>query len=781
MKKKIYLHYEPHNHPESCYTKVYLVDVRNVKSIEEMVENFFKKVSQRQIELTGSNYALVNENGREVSLTYFHEEVEDAQDFFLCLLPGQKAEVKSSSGATSHCPGTTTTTPASSAGTASASGITTSAPLAKASSSTAPTTVTTDGLPSESDLMQVENYVKNKAYKKARQLLDQWLPQQSGKSNINAMASVNKDSQQQPVVLNKELQCLVIRMKIDLYAGRYDQVIRNGQLAIKKYRGQAIAFYQLLAQAYNAKEDYDEAAQSMDEALTLWSSSPQARKVLPAQERSDDHYFDLVAEYANYLFDAGAHGEAANKVNEVMSLPKAESHLGLLTAYGRFALQYNKINDACNAIMKVIAAMATKPLKDQPEKSRKFLADFFATPGAIESFQSKLPNGRGAAEIFAYLGSSIKDFSRFEPAIRLYHLALSNEDRAGGQKASYVLNLAHVLEMAGRLEQALQEIQAFWGTQPTYTVGGVSNKSLLQASKGEDGSEPLTLQWVVTGSKGEGYAIVASSSLEEQQGEKKVNYTPSELDWLAVGALAVKLLFLLNKQDYLPSLIVLLEGVRRKSQVALHETNLRNEMAYYTHVVRMICFYDGVRDDPSLHVYFSEERRSKSTGVIYVCGDSHCLSPAYATLALSRSSRVVTLVPKLVTGVKIWHLRDGCTFHPKSCFFQSLYALPQGSEVILILGEIDCREGLLVAVEKDIYVDLEDAVKNLVQRYLVVLKNLRKKKQFKVIWYSSLEVNNSSHYDVCVDCISYGFMLWHQCFPRLVQSSCCSTITYTRL
>jgi hypothetical protein len=63
-------------------------------------------------------------------------------------------------------------------------------------------------------------------------------------------------------------------------------------------------------------------------------------------------------------------------------------------------------------------------------------------------------------------------------------------------------------------------------------------------------------------------------------------------------------------------------------------------------------------------------------------------------------------------GVKHWHLRPESTFYPKNNFFNSLKSIPDGSDVIFILGEIDCREGLLLALERDKYSTIQDGKKS---------------------------------------------------------------------
>jgi hypothetical protein len=52
--------------------------------------------------------------------------------------------------------------------------------------------------------------------------------------------------------------------------------------------------------------------------------------------------------------------------------------------------------------------------------------------------------------------------------------------------------------------------------------------------------------------------------------------------------------------------------------------------------------------------------------------------------------------------------------------------------VIFILGEIDCREGICSAVERDYYETIEEAIVATIQLFIKVLKDLKKTRKFKV-------------------------------------------------
>jgi tetratricopeptide (TPR) repeat protein len=684
--QKIYLHFEADDN--RCLTKVYRLDLSDLNIVSSTFQDFVSKVTSTFQDLVNANFALSNQRGKIISFSALAEEIEDGNDFFLALRPGQK-EVQSSSGATS------------------ATIVSTSQQSAIA---------IPNKLPSNEDIKRVEEYLAAKSLQKARLLLQNWLPtlRSSGETK-------------------EEMFCLRVSMLIDVAAQRFDSAVATGQYGVRKYKSTGIELYYLLAQAYMGREDYDEAVQCMESALKLWNV-PAAKKLLPSSKRNDAFYLELVAYMADCLFSAGQHMEAADQVNQVMGLPGAEDNLSILVAYSRFALQYNKLSDALNAVMKVIVSIGTKDPKQQPANARKLLADFFSAKGAIALFQSKLPSAsKGSGEVYGYLGSTVKDFSRFDAAVSLYELALQSD----GSNASFILNLAHIIEMKADLTGALKEIVAFCRRNPSLGVN-TSAKSgasltcaefadlLCNESAAINFSNSCTMNWVA-GDESHAEIVLGDGSIDAVN-VGSVLYTQKEIDLLAVFALATKLLYLMDKRAYLPAIIQKVELVRRQSQKRLHETNVRNELAYYQDIAQIVCcYYNG-----SAQPYFRWPAvTSSTTKPIYVCGDSHSLSAAWAELNVKGELR--KLVPKLVTGLKQWHLRDASTFHPKQVFNNSVASMPDRAEVVMLVGEIDCREGLLLAVEKDCYENLEIAIQKTIAIFVKVLQQLRKKRGFKVL------------------------------------------------
>ena len=113
---------------------------------------------------------------------------------------------------------------------------------------------------------------------------------------------------------------------------------------------------------------------------------------------------------------------------------------------------------------------------------------------------------------------------------------------------------------------------------------------------------------------------------------------------------------------------------------------------------------------------------------IVVCGDSHSLTSSWRTIAGRR------VQPLLVTGLKAWHLREESTFYPKINFQNAVNLLKEGTDVIMLFCEIDCREGILLAVEKDRYDTVEEGITTNVKIYVKTLLNLKHEKKLGKVY-----------------------------------------------
>ena len=74
-----------------------------------------------------------------------------------------------------------------------------------------------------------------------------------------------------------------------------------------------------------------------------------------------------------------------------------------------------------------------------------------------------------------------------------------------------------------------------------------------------------------------------------------------------------------------------------------------------------------------------------------------------------------------MTGTKAWHLRDDCKFYTHANYVAARAAIPTSpppAALLFCFGEIDCREGLLQAVDKAKYATIEAAIDACVDVYV---------------------------------------------------------------
>lgn len=179
---------------------------------------------------------------------------------------------------------------------------------------------------------------------------------------------------------------------------------------------------------------------------------------------------------------------------------------------------------------------------------------------------------------------------------------------------------------------------------------------------------------------------------------------------------------------------------------------MRNEHAYYQSIAQILSYHQAAAETAHTGAAASTSTlsfaynplqydpvksslpaaRKAQERLIYMVGDSHSLPPAWSVMTWKGQSRL--LVPKLATGVKQWHLRREGKFYPKANFENVVATIPSKADaVIVIIGEIDCREGLLQAVERDYHESLSKAMESTATNFVKGLKQLAAKKKWPLV------------------------------------------------
>jgi tetratricopeptide (TPR) repeat protein len=586
----------------------------------------------------------------------------------------------------------------------------------------------------------MQTLIKEKSYKKARELAEHIL------ANIDDKC----------IFTLRSLAHVLVESK---HHARAIEVCKRGL----KECPRSLELHYLLAKCQFATKQFSPARAAVTTALAL-HTKPKELVNEPERMKTEDFKFELIALQAECVFELGQHNEAVAIINSVTANTASANNVPILLAYSHFAMQYNKLEEPTRALLKAV-------IMGENRRVRALLAKLISSEAGIAEIlrqvpPSTTPNGpdrRGKCEVYAFLGYVAKCHSAVPGSIRFYQLALQMLPSS----TSCALNLAHMHEINADYDAAMRVVEAF--CRDNATVGlGCSGAPISPANKQASGFAKLTcgeflevlnhhspissssraqrqldFHWVqldetygyveftvpLTAAPGceEGLPVV--STTKSSLNGVKYLYSEAELDLLALFATAVKILYLQGKLHLLPGLYRVLEPCRMQTQKPLHETTIRNEMAYFQQVAQLMCFRNahasyglreavpssssahnvlcdfsavfapapsaaGNRGSPARVVDLPPLFREAASRPIYVLGDSHVVCQSWSIVTVQGKPRL--LLPRLSTGIKQWHLRPDSDFYPKYHFQRMVASIPQGSEVCVCLSAyILCRCGFV--------------------------------------------------------------------------------------
>ena len=388
-------------------------------------------------------------------------------------------------------------------------------------------------------------------------------------------------------------------------------------------------------------------------------------------------------------------------------------------AYGEAALALGQTEDALKIYLRLVVA------KSEDKTVRRLLARTLRTADGLTLLYQHLVPSKATASALCFIAGVVKDHSGISEAIDLYDKCM----RELPGNSSYALNQMHLHELHLDWAKAIGVLTAHCDANPTATVGTLSLAELLACLPADAAAFGSAAWSRLTDEAYEAAAIDpawpaerAPPALPAETGAEALapdalkpagTYSDVELDVLALAYTAVKVLYSAGALSLLPPLIALLEPARAVKD--LHLTRVRNENAYYCCTAQLMV---------------SMPLPLPPLPPLYVIGDSHSLACAWRTVTYKGKPHL--LVPRLVTGCKIWHMREASDFFTRANFDAAVAAIPSGAPVVFLFGEIDCREGLLVAVERKRYPDLDAGIAFTVGIYMKVLKSLVATRRFDV-------------------------------------------------
>lgn len=374
-----------------------------------------------------------------------------------------------------------------------------------------------------------------------------------------------------------------------------------------------------------------------------------------------------------------------------------KQHVNALLGYARvgYALGLVTLDDVFIVLLNAIA------LRKNDSKVQNLFAKMILEEQGFEKMKEQMQDAWSDAPAVVYIATFLRECGLLDVSLKL----LLHAHMLAPKSVDIVLLTCHLMENQNQIDSALKFIADFVQKKLDRQVIRKVNLSCFV---------PLINAYL-------SHNQVEISELTHAEFETKPpspsgSFSNIELQLLAIYFTVIKIFFLKGEME-LVSYLVKTTKPLFLMQNDLHKTLIRNEQAFYSCINQIF---------ETLPPPMKEEKVKK----LYVVGDSHIIPLAWRRLTIKNEKYMV--VPLLITGIKIWHLRKDSQFYTKASFEKFINTMETRSHIIFLMGEIDCREGVESAVENCLYDDLEESIDVLVDIYAKVLLDIRKRKKGNV-------------------------------------------------
>lgn len=152
--------------------------------------------------------------------------------------------------------------------------------------------------------------------------------------------------------------------------------------------------------------------------------------------------------------------------------------------------------------------------------------------------------------------------------------------------------------------------------------------------------------------------------------------------------------------------------------------NFRIESAYWRFLSELVKWHSK---------NISKGVRPNYVEKIYVIGESHSL--VWNNIEVKKNAKHYFCESKWILGCKQWHLGNTRMNHYKKCFERLIDGFPKNSQILLTIGEIDCRidEGIIPVLKKNPEKTLEGVVISTITSYITYVSKITKEHGHKLI------------------------------------------------
>ena len=575
----------------------------------------------------------------------------------------------------------------------------------------------------EQSLMKASSYAKKGEVDEAKKLYQTILRKFS--NNIKAqqgLAALNKykqsNSTQSPpqeaidelVNLFNQGQILAVIGQAEVLTEQYPDsaVVWNILGASRAQIGNLDEAIEAYKKTISLKPDYADAYSNMGVALRNQGKFDEAievyKKSILLKPNDADTYYNM----GIALKDQDKLDEAVEAYKKSISLKphNAKAYNNLGTTFK----EQGKLDEAVEAYKKVVW------LKPKNATTYNNIGVIFKDQGkldeAIEVYKKSISLKPDFAEAYDNMGVALKNQGKLDKAIEVFNKALSIKPF----HSSAYFNMANTLRDQGKLEEAIIAYHKALSLKPNYADAYNSlGVTFYELGRSDEAEESYT------------QAIKLNPNFTEAIWNLSINR--SYMNNLEAEICAWKNVLQIDDNNY---------GLRAGVNLAIHKflegdfkeskrqvlvankiqkkmlPKFKSEKVYQSYLLKILKWHE--------HKYI-DVNKGKGDKTLYVIGESHSLTSHHLRIQLSGVNFFCKA--NLIRGCKQWHLGSLFRNQYKNKFESIFLSIPRHSDVLLAIGEIDCRldSGIIDHKNKFPEKNIKEIILATVENYLTYIVN----------------------------------------------------------
>jgi len=548
----------------------------------------------------------------------------------------------------------------------------------------------------EQYLMKAKSHAKKGELDEAQKIFEAVLI--TFPKNIRAqrgLASLNKNNSTQSPSQEE------VNQLVNLYnKGQIETAIKQAEALTKQYPG-AVVVWNILGTSRAQIGKLDEAIEAYKKTISLKPDYAKAYSNMGIVLRNQGKFAEAIQAYKKSISIKS--NNAVNYIN-----------------VGTIFKDQGKLDKAIKAF--------NKALLIEPDKHISYinmgnaLKDQGKYDEAIESYKKCISLKPDYADAYNNMGVTFKHQGKLDEAIKVFKKTVLLKP----YHTNAYHNMANTLRDQGKLGESVIACKKALSLKPDYSEAYSNLANTFHEMGKLDEAEANYVQ-----------AIALKPNFSEALYNLSINR--SYMNNLEAEIHAWKSVLQIDTDDYgLRAGVHLaihkfLEGDLKESKKKvlaaekIHEKTLSkysSEKVYQSYLFKILKWHEDK---------YCDVNKEKIDKTLYVIGESHCLTSHH--LLIQRLEVNYFCKAKLIKGCKQWHLGNSFRNQYKNQFERIFRSVPKNSDVLLAIGEIDCRldGGIIEHKNKFPKKNLKEIILYTVQNYLTYIINNNSKYSHNIV------------------------------------------------